>query len=60
MIRSLAATARVMLEAVSELRQPRVWLPAAPAIGTVTSTDLIAALPKPKARAGKVDDEPPF
>jgi hypothetical protein len=29
MTRSLAAAARLMLEACSELRQPRVWLPAA-------------------------------
>ncbi len=29
MIRSLAATARLMVDAASELRQPRVWLPAA-------------------------------
>ena len=29
MIRSLATTARLMVDAASELRQPRVWLPAA-------------------------------
>jgi hypothetical protein len=29
MIRSVAATARLMVDAASELRQPRVWLPAA-------------------------------